>query len=332
MKAVVIDQFGGPEVIQIKEVEKPVPKENEVLVKNVSVGVGRPDSMVRSGIYPFLGKQPPMLTIGNECAGYVEAVGEKVTKVKPGMGVWIVHNPGYGCAAEYTCVDESFVTPLPESFKAENAVGLLNYFVAYSMLNEAGRGTDGKSLYMLGGAGGVGTCLIKIALAQDWQVITSADTKEKCDHLIRLGAQHVFNCNDYDEKEEIMKATNNRGVDLVFDQWVGKKLYKELDYLADFGMIVIYNWLEGSPEEDFYPHMISHATKCNAVRIYSSHLYDTNPERMDVLRRNVFGLLMSGKVNMDEYFYGDFSLEDAKEAHELLDSQKAYGKIVLKVK
>lgn len=332
MKAVIINEFGGPEVLQVLDVEKPVPKGKEVLVKNVAAGVGRPDSMVRSGIYPFLGKQPPMLTIGNECAGYVEAVGEDVTKVKAGTPVWVVHNPGYGCCAEYTCVDESYVTPLPAAMNPENAVGLLNYFIGWSMLHEAGRGTDGKTLYILGGAGGVGTCLIKMALADGWEVISAADTEEKCDHLRRLGTTHVFNCAKQDEKEAVMQFTNGRGVDLVYDQWVGEKLYPEFDLLADFGTVVIYNWLEGEPKENFYKPLIDHATKCIGLRIYSSHLYDTDPARMQNLQQQVFGLLLSGKVNMDEYFYGDFTLDDARQAHEILDAQTAYGKIVLKVR
>lgn len=331
MKAVIINRFGGPEVLEVRDIEKPVPHGKEVLVKNAAVGVGRPDSMVRSGIYPFLGKQPPMLTIGNECAGYVEAVGEEVTKVKPGMPVWVVHNPGYGCCAEYACIDESFVTPLPPALKPENAVGLLNYFVGWSLLHEAGRGTDGKTLYILGGAGGVGTCLIKMALADGWEVISAAETEEKCDHLRRLGTTHVFNCCERNEKDAIMEFTNGRGVDLLYDQWVGEKLYPELDLLADFGMIVIYNWLEGEPKENFYKHMLAHATKCNAVRIYSSHLYDNASERKMKMQKQVFALLMSGKVTMDEYFYGNFTLDDVKAAHELLDSQKAYGKIVLRI-
>lgn len=331
MKAAVIDTFGGPEVIHVIDVEKPVPTGKQVLVKNKAAGVGRPDSMVRSGIYPFLGKQPPKLTIGNECAGYVEAIGPDVTKVKAGDPVWVVHNPGYGCCAEYACIEEDYVTPLPAAMKPENAVGLLNYFVGWGLLHEAGRGTDGKSLYILGGAGGVGTCLIKMALADGWEVISAAETEEKCDHLRRLGTTHVFNCAKCDEKEEIMKFTNGRGVDLVYDQWVGEKLYPELDYLADFGMIVIYNWLEGEPKESFYKPMLDHATRCNAVRIYSSHLYDHRPERKKKMQQEVFKLLLSGKVDMNEYFYGNFTLDDVVEAHRLLDSQKAYGKIVLRM-
>ena len=331
MRAAIINKFGGPEVIEIADIEKPEPKEKEVLVKNVAVGVGKPDSMVRSGIYPFLKKQPPMLTIGNECSGYVEAIGKDVTKVKVGDPVWVIHNPGYGACAEYICVDEQYVTPLPSGMNPLNAVGLLNYFIGYCLLHEAGRGTDGKSLYILGGAGGVGTALIKMALADGWEVISAADTEEKCEHLRKIGTTHVFNCITQDEKQMIMEFTNGRGVDLVYDQWVGEKLYKELDLLADFGMIVVYNWLEGEPKESFYPHMIENATKCTGVRVFSSHIYDNRPERLKEIQKNVFELLMSGKIDMNGYFYGDFGLEDVIKAHELLDSQKTYGKIILKL-
>ena len=91
MKAVIINQFGSPDVLEYVDISKPIPQAGEVLVKNVAIGAWKPDCLVRSGHYPYLKKQPPMLTIGNECAGYVEAVGEGVTDFKPGMPVWVVH-------------------------------------------------------------------------------------------------------------------------------------------------------------------------------------------------------------------------------------------------
>lgn len=83
------------------------------------------------------------------------------------------------------------------------------------MLNDTGRGTDGKSLYIFGGAGNVGTALIKIALAQGWEVISAADTPEKCEHLEHIGTTHVFDCTKQDQYEAVMGFTNGRGVDLV---------------------------------------------------------------------------------------------------------------------
>ena len=85
MKAAVIDRFGGPEEIYYTDIEKPVPGPDEVLVKNIYIGVGKPDYIMRSGICPFLEVKPPKLVVGNECAGIVEAVGSEVKGIEPGM-------------------------------------------------------------------------------------------------------------------------------------------------------------------------------------------------------------------------------------------------------
>lgn len=328
MKAVIINEFGSIDKLIYTDIDKPAPKENEVLVKNEIIGVGKPDYMVRSGIYPYLEKQPPNLVIGNECAGYVEAVGIEVKGIKVGDPVWVVNMPGYGAYAEYTCVDQKFVTLLPASIPFEKAVGLGNYFVAYSLLHEAGRGTDGHSLYILGGAGGVGTALIKLALNDGWEVISGADTDEKCEYLKSIGTTHVFNSTTVNQYEAVKEITNQRGVDLLFDQWVGKSFYKQFDLLADFGMVVVYNWLEGSPKEDFFPHMVNHAINSHAVRVFSSHIYDSKPERFERIKNEIFSLISSNEIRPE--IFDIYPLADAKEAHQLLDEGNILGKLLLR--
>ena len=155
MKAAVIDRFGGPEEIYYTDIEKPVPGPDEVLVKNVYIGVGKPDYIMRSGICPFLEAKPPKLVVGNECAGIVEAVGADVKGIEPGMHVCVNSGLGYGAYAEYIAVPQKFVTVFPDEFPLKYAPGFLNYMVAYALLNEIGRGTDGKSIYIYGAAGGV---------------------------------------------------------------------------------------------------------------------------------------------------------------------------------
>ena len=157
MKAAVIDRFGGPEEIYYTDIEKPVPGPDEVLVRNVYIGVGKPDYIMRSGICPFLEAKPPKLVVGNECAGIVEAVGSDVKGIEPGMKVCVNSGLGYGAYAEYIAVPQKFVTVFPDEFPLKYAPGFLNYMVAYALLNEIGRGTDGKSIYIYGAAGGVGT-------------------------------------------------------------------------------------------------------------------------------------------------------------------------------
>ena len=207
MKAAVIDRFGGPEEIYYTDIEKPVPGPDEVLVKNVYIGVGKPDYIMRSGICPFLEAKPPKLVVGNECAGIVEAVGSDVKGIEPGMQVCVNSGLGYGAYAEYIAVPQKFVTVFPDEFPLKYAPGFLNYMVAYALLNEIGRGTDGKSIYIYGAAGGVDTAVIQTALLQGIEVIASASSQEKCDYIKSLGAQCVFNHKEQDAKEVIMDIT-----------------------------------------------------------------------------------------------------------------------------
>lgn len=327
MKAVVIDQFGGPEVLRYTDVEKPVPAADEVLVKNMYIGVGKPDFIVRSGICPFLEKKPPELVMGNECAGIVEAVGSDVKGIEPGMQVCVNSGLGYGAYAEYIAVPQKFVTVFPDEFPLKYATGFLNYMVAYALLNEVGRGTDGKSLYIFGAAGGVGTALIQTALLQGIEVIASASTKEKCDYIRSLGAQCVFNWTEENEKDVILEYTHGRGVDLIFDQLVGERFQSQFEYLADFGMIVIYNWLDGSPELDQLDTIIRQSKNASAVRSFSFHVYDDKPERLANIRRICMERIMSGEIV--PRFYDELPLSEARKAHELMDAQKIMGKLIM---
>ena len=164
-------------------------------------------------------------------------MGSEVKGIEPGMHVCVNSGLGYGAYAEYIAVPQKFVTVFPDAFPLKYAPGFLNYMVAYALLNEIGRGTDGKSIYIYGAAGGVGTAVIQTALLQGIEVIASAGSQEKCDYIKSLGAHCVFNHKEQDAKEVIMDYTKGRGVDLIFDQLVGKRFASQFEYLADFGMV-----------------------------------------------------------------------------------------------
>lgn len=327
MKAVVLEAFGGPEVLRYVEVEKPSPAPDEVLVKNYYIGVGKPDFVMRTGICPFLDRQPPGLICGNECAGIVEAVGSEVTEFAPGMRVCVNSGLGYGSHAEYIAVPQKFVTRLPDEYPLRYATGLLNYFVAWAMLNDLTRARAGDSLYITGGAGGVGTAVIQTALLMGMTVCASARSDEKCEYIRSLGAQCVFNSTKVAEKDAILEFTNGRGVDFVFDQLVGKRFESQFDYLADFGMIVIYNWLDGDPELDQLQTIIGRSSHANAVRTFSFHVYDDKLERKAYLQQVCMERIMKGELV--PRIFADLPLAEARTAHEYLDGQKIMGKVIL---
>ena len=328
MKAVVINHFGGPEQLIYTEVEKPAPHGDEILVKNVIIGVGKPDYLVRSGNDPYLEDRLPGLIVGNESAGVVEAVGPEVRNIRVGDHVAILNGTGCGSHAEYSCGSERFAIRLPEDLPIDRVPGILNLQVAYALLYDVGRGTDGQSLYISGAAGGIGTTLVQMALDKGMQVIASASTDEKCAVLRGLGAQHVFNYRQKDEAEEIRTFTNGRGVDLIFDQTAGPRLAERIHCLADFGMIVLYNWLDGDPELDQLDTIIKNAPHACAIRSFSFHVYDDKTERRLANAEKVFEMLKEGRVT--PVVAAEFPLSEARAAHELLDSGRAIGKIVLR--
>ncbi len=327
MRAVVIDEFGGPEVLRLAELEKPVPAENEILVKVAYIGVGKPDNIMRTGQCPYMDHKPGNLVVGNECAGVVEAVGSAVTDFRPGMKVCVNSGLGYGSHAEYMAVPAQFALELPEEYPLQYAPGLLNYFVAYALLNEIGRGTDGRSIYITGGAGGIGTAVIQTALLEGFTVCASARSDEKCEYIKSLGAHCVFNSTKVSEKDALLEFTHGEGVDLIFDQVAGPRFASQFEYLADFGMIVLYNWMEGSPELDQLQTIIDRAAHAQAVRSFSFRVYDSKPERLAKVRKICLDRILSGQLK--PRLFADLPMEECRQAHALLDGQKIMGKLIM---
>lgn len=327
MKAVIINEFGGPEQLIYTDVAKPTPRDNEILVRNEIIGVGKPDYLMRSGNDPYLGDKLPGLIVGNESAGIVEAVGKNVRNIKVGDAVAVLNGTGCGSHAEYSCAEERFAIVLPKGLSPRQVPGVLNLQVAYALLYEVGRGTDGQSLYIAGAAGGIGTTLIQMAKDKGMDVIASASDEEKCAALRRVGADCVFNYKTTDVKEAVLNYTNGRGVDLIYDQVCGPDFKNQFDYLADFGQIVLYNWLKGSPELDQLDTIIKRAWHGNAIRCFSFHAFDDKPERRLANAQKCFEMIRDGRVK--PLVYKDLPLSEARQAHELLDAGKVIGKLIM---
>lgn len=327
MKAAYIDSFGGPESIRYGDMPKPSPKADEILVRNKIIGVGKPDFLVRSGNDPYLAKALPGLIIGNESAGVVEAVGDDVRDLRPGDNVAVLNATGCGSHAEYSCSKEQYAIRLPDGIEPEMVPGILNLQVAYALLFDAGKLAEGNSMYISGAAGGIGTTMVQMAKAAGIRVIASASTEEKCGVLRNLGADTVFNYRAEDEKAIILGATAGNGADVIYDQTAGKALAGRFDYLADFGQIILYNWLDGSPELSQLDTIIRCAWHAQAIRSFSFHVYDNKKEKRLANAGKCFDMIRDGRVK--PYVCKDFPLAEARAAHELLDSGRAIGKIIM---
>ena len=328
MKAAYINEFGGPEVVRYGDMPKPSPAKGEVLVCNVIIGVGKPEYLVRSGNDPYLANKFPGLIIGNESAGIVEEVGEGVTSFKPGDKVAVLSGTGCGSHAEYSCAEERFLIKLPEGVEPEMVPGVLNLQVAYALLFDAGKAKAGDCIYISGAAGGIGTTMVQMAKASGIMVIASASTDEKCDVLRKLGADEVFNYKEDDEKSKVLEATGGIGANIIFDQTAGPQMGKRFEFLADFGQIILYNWLDGSPEFDQLKTIIERAPHAHAIRSFSFHVYDNKPQVRQANADKCFKMVRDGVVK--PVVAAEFPLKKARDAHELLDSGTAIGKIIMR--
>jgi NADPH:quinone reductase len=327
MKAVVFEQFGGPEVLKYVDLPVPEPGPGQVLVKTRSVGVCKADWRVRTGRSQWLACPFPV-TIGYEMAGTVAALGPGVTGFAIGQPVHVLHMAVYGTYADYMAVTAEDVAPLPAGADFDAAAAAFNYFVAWGLLNEIVQAEEGQSLYIGGAAGGVGTAVIQLAQHKKVEVIASASTDIKCDYLRNLGVEKVFNYTAEDDVAAVRRLSEGRGVDYVYDQVAGARFCRQFDMLATYGQIILYNYLGGYPEDKEIIHILqSRCEGCYGLRYFSIHVHDADPAGFRKVKEEVLGLIAADALRPP--IYRILPLAEARQAHEMIDSGEVLGKLIL---
>jgi len=326
MKAIQISRTGNPDVLDLVDLPTPSPDPGEVLVKADAIGVNY--FAIRTGRYRWMPKLP--FVLGNEMSGHVAAVGPGVTALKVGQPVFIagyeIANRG-GLYAEYAAVPEKAAWPLPAGVDADAATALTNYQLAWILLHHAARGIAAKTVVVYGAAGGVGTALIDVARLAGANVIGTAGSADKCAFVRSRGADHAIDYSKENVVERVLALTDGRGADIVFDHVAGKAFTDGLKMAAPLGMIVSYAILGGMPETDLFKEMRGNIEKSPAVRCFTMHTYDHMPElRREAMQAAVE--LVAGGVK--PAIVATFPLAEAARAHDLVESRKAIGKIVLK--
>jgi len=237
MKAIQVHQFGGPEVLQLKEIPTPKPGPGQVLVRVHAAGVNPYDTYMRNGTYAI--KPPLPYTPGSDAAGMVEAVGEGVTKVKPGARVYTARTVS-GAYAEYALALESQVQPLPDKISfSQGAAVWVPYGTAFTALHHHAHARPGETLLIHGASGGVGTAAIQFARAVGMTVFGTAGTPKGLDLVKREGAHHAFDHSKAGYVDEIIKATGGRGVDVILEMLANTNLANDLKMLALNGRVII---------------------------------------------------------------------------------------------
>jgi NADPH2:quinone reductase len=328
MRTVILRAPGGPEVLELVERPAPVPRASEVLIRTRSMGVSRPDILIRKGVYTWM---PPLpASPGSELTGVVEAVGEAVDTIRPGQAVLLSARDlpvRGGCYTECIAVPADAAHPLPAGVDFDQAVVVPTYLVAYAMLNDLGMRPGVRTVFVTGATGGVGSALVELAKAAGLMVIGSVGSDERAAHARALGIDHTVNYRTDSMTERVMAITGGRGVDIVFDHIIGPKFTDFLDVLADFGTLVFYNVHAPMPQNDVFAALCAASKKTPALRCFNIHTYDNNPQRRRELTREVIALLAAGRIK--PRVGARLPLAQAAEAHRLLESGAVLGKIVL---
>ena len=324
MTVVAIVKPGGPEVLRPATRQLPEPGYKQILIKNASVGVNRPDALQRAGSYA----PPPGASDlpGLESAGVVVATGAGVARHETGDSVTALL-PGGGYA-EYSLTHEDHALGIPDGLSMEQASALPEtYFTVWSNVFQRGSLKAGEVFLVHGGSSGIGTTAIQLADAFGARVFATAGSEEKCRACEKLGAELAINYKEADFVEAVKEATGGAGVDLILDMVGGDYIPRNIRTLADDGRLVQIAFLRGPKAELNFARLMTRRLTITGSTLRPQS--DLAKSRIaDGLRTHVWPLLSRGRVApvMDS----EFDLVDAAKAHARLESSVHIGKIVMK--
>ena len=323
MTAVEITEFGPPDGLRPCRRDTPVPEAGEVLIEVAYAGVNRPDVIQRQGFYP-----PPLGASdlpGLEVAGTVVAVAGDVTDWRVGDRCCaLVNGGGY---AEYCTAPAGQCLPIPDGYDLGRTAALPEtFFTVWSNVFERGQLMAGESLLVHGGSSGIGSTAIQLAAARGATVYATAGSAEKCRFCEDLGAYRAINYRDEDFAA-VMKEVG--GVDLVLDMVGGDYAQKNIDSLRPDGRLVIIGFLGGSKTADFnFTKIMTQRLTVTGSTLRPRSAAD-KAAIATTLADQVWPLLADGAIA--PVIAQVFDLDQAAEAHRLMESSTHMGKILLKV-
>lgn len=319
MKAVVITKPGGPEVLEIQQRERPKVGPYDVLIKVAAAGINRPDIIQREGKYPApegvvadipgLEVSGEIVQVGSEVSSWM--VGERVCALVPGGGY-----------AQYVAADQGSCLPIPQGISLEDAAGLPEtLFTVWHNVFQRGNLQRNERLFVYGGSGGIGSMAIQLASIYGTDVWCTAGTDEKVSYCESLGASRVINYHKVP-----IKDLGSYQVDVILDSLGGEYFAPNIDLLTEDGRLIYINAMQGrNVELDIMKVMLKR------ISITGSTLRSRSLPFKSELARDIYQkaypLLESGNfISPVNYRY---SLDEAVEAHKLLDSRDFKGKVIL---
>ena len=317
---------GAPDCMRVAERDMQAPTGRQVLIEVAYAGVNRPDVLQRSGSYPPPPGASPYL--GLEVSGTIVATGPEARDWKVGDQVCAL-TPGGGYA-QFCLADERHCLPVPRGMDLLTAAAIPeNYFTVWTNVFDRARLAQGEKFLVHGGSSGIGLTAIQLARAFGAEVWTTVGNTQKAQACIKAGAHHAVLYREADFESAVREGTGNAGVDVILDMVGGAYINKNLRLLALNGRLVQIAFLEGSKAEiDALPIMTKR------LQFTGSTLRPRSDEdKADIaqsLIQKVLPLMEAGQCL--PLIHEVFSLAEAARAHELMESSKHIGKIMLQVK
>jgi NADPH2:quinone reductase len=323
MKAVLVTEFGGPEVLKFTTVSDPVPGPEQVLIRVKVAGINFGDILARRGKHHI--KRTPPFIAGLDLTGSIIAVGADVKNLE--IGQRVVAFAAAGSYAELAVANQTLTFPIPDTIDDETAASFpVCAGTAYKILTAVACLQAGESVLIHCAAGGVGT--IAVQLAKFWGaslIVGATGTAAKFDFIQSLGADAVINSGSENYPEKINALTNGQGINVILNSVAGETIEKDLECLAPFGRLVVFGHASGKPGSIFSEQL--QGANRSVLGFSFGTIRHLNPASVTATMEPVIQLIAQNRIKT---FGGHrFGLEAAESAHRLMESRKATGKVLL---
>jgi NADPH2:quinone reductase len=313
MRAIKIEEFGGPEVLKLVEIDRPEPKDGEVLIEVERCGINFADTHQRENTY--LSRFEVPLIPGGEVGGVIEGTGERVVAMT-----------GTGGYAEYVAVPREQVFPIPDDVEYGTALALIiQGLTAWHLFKTSAKLQQGESVVVISGAGGVGSLAVQLAKPMGaGRVIATASSEEKRNLTLELGADAAVDPETEDLEQALIDANEGRKVDVVLEMAGGRIFDQSLDALAPFGRLVTYGLASRQPSEIQNARLMRKSW--GVVGFWLMHCLT----RPDMIRGPLADLFeRAGRGELRVVVGETYPMSDVRRAHEDLQSRKTSGKLLL---
>src|SRR3954449_2278751 len=312
MRAVQIEEFGGPEVLEVVDIPKPEPEDGQVLIEVEACGMNFADTHQRENSY--LARYDLPLVLGGEVAGTTED-GERVVALVPSGGY-----------AEYAVAPEATTFPLPDGVEPGAALALLiQGLTAWHLYRTQARVAEGESVVVISGAGGVGNIAVQLGKSMGaGRVIATASSEEKRRLTLELGADAAVDPQVEDLTAALIEANDGERVDVVFEMAGGRTFDQSFDALAPFGRIVTYGIAGREPNEVQTGRLMRKSR--SVVGFWLMHCLGRR-DMMEEPLEDLFGRVARGELK--PHVGGTYPLSDVRQAHEDLQGRRTTGKLLL---